>query len=358
MKTLKEFDFQNKRVLVRCDFNVPLDEKGNILDDFKIKKTIPTIEYLRSKNAKIILMSHLAEPKGVVVESMRLYPVQKRLSEILGIFIKKADDCIGEQVKEIVSDISNGEILLLENLRFHQEEKENNQDFAKELASLGDIYINDAFAVSHREHASLVSVPKYLPSGIGFLFEKEIDVLKGLVEDPKRPLIVIIGGTKVETKAKLIEKFSEVADWILVSGLIQKEINEKGLKFTNQKKIISPVGDLAALDINEESVKMFQEKIKFSKTIFWNGPFGKIEQKEYAIGSRAIADAIINSGAFSVVGGGETIEFINKLNLGDKFNYVSSGGGAMLDFLADGTLPGIIALKKSEPRPIESGEKL
>jgi phosphoglycerate kinase len=344
MKTLEDFDFQNKRVLVRCDFNVPLDEKGNILDDFKIKKTIPTIEYLREKEAKVILMSHLAEPGGVVVENLRLDSVQKRLSEILGIFVKKTDDCIGEQTQKKVSDLLNGEILLLENLRFHKEEKENNQDFAKEIASFGDIYINDAFAVSHRNHASLVGVPKYLPSGIGFLFEKEISVLKNLVEDPQRPLIVIIGGTKVETKSKLIEKFSEVADWILVSGLIQKEIDEKGLKFTNQKRIISPVGDLASLDIDQESIKIFKEKIKLSKTIFWNGPFGKIEEKEYAIGSRAIANAIIESGAFSVVGGGETIEFINKLNLGDKFNYVSSGGGAMLDFLADGTLPAIEAL--------------
>jgi 3-phosphoglycerate kinase len=344
MKTLKEFDFQNKRVLVRCDFNIPLSNEGNILDDFKIKKTIPTIEYLSRKGAKIILMSHLGEPKGAVAEKLRLTSVKKRLSEILNFSVEKTDDCIGKKVKEKISSMSEGEMILLENLRFHQEEKENNQDFAKELASLGDIYVNEAFAVSHRSHASIVGVPKYLPACVGFLFEKEISVLKELVENPKKPLVVIIGGTKVETKSKLIDKFSEVADWVLVSGLIQKEINEKKLKFKNQEKIVFPVGDLAAMDINLESVKIFEEKIKFSKTIFWNGPFGKVEQEEYVSGTKAIAKAIIDSGSFSVVGGGETLEFINKFNLTDKFDYVSSGGGAMLDFLVDGDLPGLSAL--------------
>jgi phosphoglycerate kinase len=344
MKDLNQFNFENRKVLVRCDFNVPLDIERNILDDFKISQSLKTINYLKENGAKIILMSHLGDPKGEIMESLRLDPIGIRLEKLLGSKIIKIDDCIGEKTKEAVGKISAGEILLLENLRFHKEEEDNDRDFAKELAGLGDIYVNEAFAVSHRAHASIVGVPKYLPSCEGFLFEKEIRVLGDLVKNPKKPLVVIIGGKKVETKARLIEKFTEAADWVLVSGLIKKEINEKGLKFNNQEKIISPMGDLAALDINPESIKIFEEKIKIAKTIFWNGPFGKIEEKKYAVGTRAIADAIIKSGAFSVAGGGETLEFVNKLGLADKFDHISSGGGAMLDFLVDGKLAGLAAL--------------
>jgi phosphoglycerate kinase len=344
MKTLKEFDLRNKKILVRCDFNVPLDERGNILDDFRLKQAFPTIGYLAEQGAKTILMSHLDSPGGKVVENLRLNPVQDWLMQYLDFSIFKTQDCIGSEVKKWVDNIKAGDILLLENLRFHKEEEENDVSFAKELASFGDIYVNEAFSVSHRKHSSVVGIPKYLPSAAGFLFEKEINILKELVENPKRPLTVIIGGKKAESKAKLIEKFSKVADWVLVSGLIQKEINDKGLKFTHQEKIISPEGNLMAPDINQETVKIFTEKINFSKTVFWNGPLGKTEEDEYVFGSKSIAEAIINSGAFSVAGGGETLQFINKLGLAEKFSHVSSGGGAMLDYLADGELPGLTAL--------------
>jgi phosphoglycerate kinase len=345
MKTLNDFDFKNKRVLVRCDFNVPLNEEGNILDTFRIEKTIPTINYLREKKAKIILMSHLGDPEGKIVENLKLLPVQKKLSEILNFKVAMAADCVGQEVKTMVLNMQPGEILLLENLRFHREEKENDPTFAKDLASLGEVYINECFSVSHRKHASVVGVPEILPAGIGLLFQKEIEILRQLLESPSRPLVVVIGGKKVETKAALIEKFTDVADWVLVSGLIQKEINEKGLKFKNRQKIVSPIGDLAALDINQESIKIFSEKIEIAKTVFWNGPFGKTEDEKYANGTRAIAGAIIESGAFSIIGGGETLEFVNRLGLIEKFNHVSSGGGAMLDFLSDGDLPGLDALK-------------
>jgi phosphoglycerate kinase len=345
MKTLKEFDFQNKKVLVRCDFNVPLDERGNILDDFRLKQAIPTIGYLAEKGAKTILMSHLDSPGGKVVENLRLNPVQDWLMQYLDFSIAKTQDCVGAEVKEWANNMKAGDILLLENLRFHKEEEENDDNFAKELAGLGELYVNEAFSVSHRKHASVVGIPKHLPSAAGFLFEREINILKELVENPKRPLTVIIGGKKAESKAKLIEKFSKVADWVLVSGLVQKEINEKGLKFSHQEKIISPKGNLEAFDLNQETVKIFTEKINSSKTVFWNGPLGKTEDYEYVFGSKSIAQAIINSGAYSVAGGGETLEFINKLGLAEKFNHVSSGGGAMLDYLADGELPGLTALK-------------
>jgi 3-phosphoglycerate kinase len=344
MKSLNQLNFENKKALVRCDFNVPLDEKGNVSDDFRIKEALPSIKYLLASGAKVILMSHLGEPEGKFVSSLSLAPVSKKLSSFLNIPVDMASDCVGEEVEQRVAAMNGGNILLLENLRFHKEEKENDSDFAKKLARLGDIYVNEAFSVSHRKHASIVGVPEFLPSCAGLLFEKEIKILRGLIDKPRRPLVVIIGGKKVETKAALIEKFAQVADWVLVSGLIQKEINEKDLKFKNAEKMIPPVGDLAALDINQESVKIFDEKIKTAKMIFWNGPFGKTEDERYASGTKAIADAIINSQAYSVIGGGETLEFFNKLGLIEKFNHVSSGGGAMLDFLTDGRLPGIEAL--------------
>jgi 3-phosphoglycerate kinase len=348
MKDLNQFNLENKRVLVRCDFNVPLNEEGNILDDFRIRQSLGTIKYLANKGAKIILMSHLGDPQKETEKSqLKKYSlnfVVKRLEELLDKKIYFLNDCVGLEVEKKVKDLEPGQIVLLENLRFHEEEEKNDSDFAKALANLGDIYVNEAFSVSHRSHASIVGIPKYLPSCAGFLFEKEISVLRGLVENPKRPLVVIIGGKKVETKSGLIEKFAQVADWVLISGLIKKEINEKRLKFSNEEKIVFPSGDLAALDINTETIKKLEEKIVLAKTVFWNGPFGMTEEEEYAVGSKAITDAIIKSGAFSVIGGGETLEFVNRLGLIDKFSHVSTGGGAMMVFLSGEKLSGVEAL--------------
>ena len=346
MKTLNDFDFREKRVLVRCDLDVSLDEQGNVLEGFRIEKTVPTIKYLIKNEAKVILIGHLGRPAGQVVENLKLNPVRIKLSQLLGLPIAMAHDCVGPEVEKMANEMKVGDILMLENLRFHKEEEENNEFFAKELAKLGDIYINDAFATCHRNHASITTLAKLLPAGAGFLLEEEIKALEKMMENPEKPLIAIIGGKKIETKAKFINKISEIADFILISGLLKKEIDEKGTILSHMEKIVQPIDEKEeGKDIGYGTVKLFREKIKIAKTIFWNGPFGKIEDERFVSGTKDIAEAIIESGAFSVVGGGETVEFINKLNLISKFNHVSTGGGAMLAFLVGDEMPGIEALK-------------
>lgn len=388
MKTLRDFNVKNKRVLVRCDFNVPLDERGQISDDFRIKQTIPTIEYLIKKGAKVILMSHLGDPEGEIVENLRLTPVQEKLMEYLDLSVTKANDCIGDEVKEWISQMQAGEILLLENLRFHKEEEEADLNFAKELAKLGDIYINDAFGASHRSHASIVGIPEYLPSGMGFLLEKEIKILSKMKESPWRPLIVIIGGAKISTKIKLIEQFLEKADHLILGGEIantvligkgislgeglfeEKDIIKKieKIDLTNPK-LHMPVDGIISLekmdedylregaigkvrreekvfDIGPETIKIFSKIIKEAKMIFWNGPLGMVEDKKYENGTKEIAQNIVrNYSAFKVVGGGETISALKKFNLLERFDHISTGGGAMLEFLAGEELPGLEVLK-------------
>lgn len=344
MKKLKNFNFKGKRVLVRCDFNVPLSKEGKILDDFRIKQTIPTIKYLIKKKGKIILMSHLGRPEGKVVESLRLTPIQEELKKYLGISIVKTSDCVGKEVEEWSKKIKPGEVLLLENLRFHKEEEEGEENFTKNLAKLGDIFVNEAFSVCHRNHCSVVGITKYLPSFPGFLLEKEVKILSQIIKNPKRPLVVIIGGSKVEDKAKVVEKFSEIGDWVLVGSLVAKEIKEKRVKVKNLEKIIFPISDEGELDLNKATIESFKEKINLAKTIFWAGPLGKIEEERYQKGTKEIVKAIIESKAFSVIGGGDTVEFINKIGLIEKFNHVSIGGGAMLEFLAGEEMPGLKAL--------------
>jgi len=344
MKLLKDFNFKGKRVLVRCDFNVPLSPEGEILDDFRIKETIPTIEYLIKKEAKIILMSHLGKPEGKVVGNLRMDKVQEKLMEYLDLSIVKAKDCVGKEIENWVKEMADGEILLLENLRFHKEEEENDENFAKALAKLGEIYVNEAFACSHRPHASIVSLPKYLPSAAGFLLEKEIKSLNKITGNPAKPLISIFGGDDPDFKA--IDKISNTADWILVGELIGKEIEKDNTKLKYPEKVIKPVDGVdGRKDIGPKTMKLFKEKIFQAKTIFWSGPLGKIEEERFQKGTKEIARAIIESGSFSVIGGGETIEFINKLGLIDKFNHVSTGGSALLTYLAGEKLPGIEALK-------------
>lgn len=381
LRTIKELDINNKRVLVRCDFNVPLNKKGEIEDDFRIKETLPTIDYLIKNKAKIILMSHLGDLP------LRLDPIQERLKQYLGINIKKASDCLGRKVENYVSKMKEGDVLLLENLRFHKEEKENDEKFARELSKLGDIYLNDAFGVSHRAHASIAGPPKYLPAGAGLLLEKEIKILSRVLEDPWRPLIVIIGGVKIESKIKVIKQFLEKADHLLIGGKIANailivkgicvgkpwpsdEAIEEVEKFnlTSTKlhlpvdAILSPDktgqvyiresapgkvrNDELLLDIGPETIKMFSKIIKTAKMIVWSGPMGHFEQPLFEKGTQQIAEQIArNHRAFKVAGGGDTLFALSKFGLRDKFDHVSTGGGAMLSFLGNEELPGLKALE-------------
>jgi len=386
MKTVRDFNFKNKRVLLRCDFNVPLDERGVILDDFRIKQTIPTIEYLIEKGAKIILMSHLGKPEGKVVENLRLTPVQEKLMEYLDISITKAPDCLGKEIEDWISEMQPGEILLLENLRFHKEEEENKENFTKSLASLADIYINDAFSACHRTHASIVGIPKYLPSCIGLLLEKEIKILSKILQDPWRPLVIIIGGAKND-KINFLFHFLEKTDHLLLGGkiantiliakgislgkeLLEKEIINivKKIELTDPKLHL-PIDGIITLenltenhcreggvgsvrreemiyDIGPETIKIFSKIIKSAKMIFWAGPMGMFENEKFEKGTKEIAESIIrNHSAFRIAGGGETITALNKFGLLDKFDYISTGGGAMLSFLSGERLPGLEVLE-------------
>ncbi len=384
MKFLKDFDFKNKRVLVRVDFNVPLgdDKKVDNKEDWRIKTVLPTINYLLDQDAKIILLSHLGRPNGKIVENLRLDPIAKRLKELLNKEIIKLDDCIGEDIKERVSNIESGEIILLENLRFHKEEENNDSDFAKKLASYGEIYINDAFSVSHRAHASLVGIPNYLLSCAGLLLEKEIKTLSNVLDKAERPLVVVVGGAKISTKIKFIEEFLTKADNLLLGGAlantviaakgfaIGRSVVEGGMikeiekmELTNIKlnlpidavasvdssgnasSRIVPIGKTneneMVLDIGPDTVLLYNKIISQAKTVIWNGPMGLIETDKFIHGSKEIAKSIAKSDTFSIVGGGDSIFLLEKMNLSDKIDHISTGGGAMLKFLIGDKLPAI-----------------
>lgn len=357
MKNIRDFDVKNKRVLVRCDFNVPLDPDGGILNDFRIRETVLTLRYLISQGAKIILMSHLGDPEGEVVERLRMDKIQERLITILNsepelnkpVAVLKTDDCVGKEIEKLSKKINPGEILLLENLRFHKEEKENDENFAKELSKLGDIYINDAFGTCHRSHASIVGVPKHLKdSGMGLLLGKEISALDKISNNPQKPLVVLIGGAKVETKVKFIDKISEIADFVLLGGLLKREIENNKIEFKNPQKIImqvEPVEGDCEKDIGPETIKVFKEKIKTAKTIFFNGVMGQIEDPRFEYGTKEILRVIADSDAYSVVGGGEMAIMVDKMGISNKLNHVSTGGGAMLAYLSGEELPGLVALR-------------
>jgi len=359
-KILKDINVKNKRVLLRVNFDLPIDENGKISDTFRLKESLPTINYLIKQNCKVILISHLGRP---AVKKLSLKPIAKILSK----FLKKEVLFASDPKK-----MKFGDVLLLENIRFDKREEENNPEFAKELAKLGDIYINDAFAVSHRKHASIVSIPKLLPSAAGFLLEKEIKELNKILKNPKRPLIAIIGGAKISTKIKVINKFLKIADKVLVGGALANNIfafqgfdmgksviDKKSFKEVKRINFNPPAGgpklflpvDLEnrggkALDIGSKTIKLFCELVKNARTIVWNGPMGLIEQKPFDKGTRELINCIAKSRAHSVAGGGDTIAFINKIHKEKDFNHLSTGGGAMLDYLANETLSGIEALKK------------
>lgn len=379
LKTIKDINVKNKRVLMRVDFNVPLEGKEKIA---KIKAAMPTLKYLIKQESKIILISHLGRPKGKIVKELRLNSVANELEKLLRKEVRKLDSIIGKEVEQVVEKMKPGEIVMLENIRFYPEEEKNSPKFAKELSKLGDIFINEAFAVSHRKHASIIGITKYLPSVAGPLFEQEIKELNKVLRNPKRPLVVIIGGVKVATKIKVIEKFLKRADKLIIGGALPntifaaRDINvgqsfvEKDMfKVVEELDLESPKIQLptdfvcqnseivirginavkeneSILDMGPRTVKLFLESIKDTKTIVWNGPLGLIEKKPFDKASEILAKAIAQSRAYSIVGGGDTAAFIRKLGLEKKFNYVSTGGGAMLEYLANETLPGIEALNK------------
>ena len=383
LKVIKDISVCGKRVLIRVDFNIPFtNTKIDKSELWKLEAVIPTLKYLIKKEARIILITHLGRSKEKVVKELRLDPIAKKLEYLLKRKVRKIDCVIGKRAQEAVNKMRSGDILMLENVRFCPEEEKNSTKFAKELAKLGDVFINEAFAVSHRKHASITGVPKYLPAAAGMLFEKEIKELNKILHKPKRPLVIIIGGAKIITKIKIIKKSLERADKLLLGGALAdtifaakglglgKSLVEKGMfKIVNDldmdnSKLELPVDfvcqDLeisikginavkkneSVFDIGPRTVGLFLESIKKAKTIVWNGPLGLIEKEPFDRGSEFIARAIAKSRAYSIVGGGDTAAFIKKLKLEKKINYISTGGGAMLEYLANETLPGIEVLRK------------
>ena len=380
MKTIEEIqNLKNKKILVRVDFNVPVGGDGIVdnKEDWRIRAALPTIKYLLEKKAKVILMSHLGRPEtsreftsGVAVDSRlrgndnndgnnkySLKPVAKRLEELLNREVKFVDDCIGDKVERSVSKIKAGEIIMLENLRFYREEKNNDEEFARKLAGLADIYINNAFSVSHREHASVCAITKFLPSYAGLLLEKEIETLSDAMSNPKQPAIAIIGGAKVQTKLPVIEYLLDKFDNILVGGVVANEmLNDKAKKHTlapSQKKNNSIVKlpsdfvwkDNEKLDIGLKTAKEYSKIISDSKTIIWNGPMGLFEKEDFSLGTKAISEAVAKAEGCTIIGGGDTIAAVHKFSDLEKIDYICTGGGAMLEFLAGKRLPGLKVLE-------------
>jgi len=388
-KSIKDLDIAGKRVLIRVDFNVPLDKDLKITDDSRIRAALPTIKYALRNRAKLILMSHLGRPKGEAKPEFSLDPVAKRLSELLGEPVKMLKDCIGDEVKQAVSDMVDGDIVMFENLRFHKQEEKNDPEFAKELASFGDLFINDAFGTCHRAHASTEGITHYLESASGFLVEKEIEYFQRVITAPEKPFTFLLGGAKVADKIPVIENMMDKANAILIGGAMAytfmkvkgvdigssrveeemvdtaKTILEKAA--TKGVDILLPVDHVVTdnietalnvkitdnesieegwigVDIGPKTIKLFSNKLIESKTIVWNGPVGIFENDKFASGTKALADAIAGSDATSIIGGGDTAAAVAKFGVGDKMSHISTGGGASLEYLEGKVLPGIAAL--------------
>ncbi len=385
MRSVKEADVAGKCVLVRVDFNVPL-KNGKISDDKRIRAALPTIEFLRKKKAKVILMSHLGRPDGKIAEDLRLGPVALHLSKLLKHPVHYVFDCIGAEIEDTVRGLHEGDVLLLENLRFYPEEEANDIGFAQKLAALADVYVNDAFGVSHRAHTSVHAITKYMPSYAGFLLQKEVDILSSLLKSPKRPFIAIMGGAKVSDKIGVIENLLKKVDAILIGGAMMftfykalgYEVGKskfeadkislaKSLLKKGKRKIVLPTDMIIAsssdkkgrvcsankipkntmgLDIGPETQAVYAEIISEAKTVFWNGPMGLFEKKSFAKGTFAVAKAMAKAKAVTVVGGGDSVAAVERLKL--KFTHVSTGGGASLELLEGRKLPGIAALDENK----------
>lgn len=357
---IKKANLKGRRVLARVDFNVPV-KNGKVGEDFRIKKTLPTIKLLQNKGAKIIILSHFGENRD------SLKPVANYLKKRLKNF-KFIPTIFGKAAEKTISQMKNGDILMPENLRTNPGEEKNDDNFAKKLASLGNVYVNEAFSVSHRKHASIVGIPKYLPSFAGLLFEKEVKNLEKAFK-PRHPFLFILGGIKFESKLGVLERFLKIADKIFIGGALANNfLKLKGIdidksicdekvsvkKYLNNPKIVLPIDfkkkDGIVLDIGPKSIKKLSDLIKKAKFILWNGPMGDFEEKKFATGTFEIAELIANSRAVSIVGGGDTIAVATRAGVVKKFSFVSTGGGAMLEFLAKRTLPGIEAILKSKKR--------
>ena len=391
LNTIREADLANKRVLIRVDFNVPLKE-GKVTDATRIVAALPTINYiLEQPGTSLVVMSHFGRPKGKKNPDFSMVPVGKKFEELLGRPVKVASDVIGEEVKKEVEALKAGEVLLLENCRFYPDEEANNPEFAKELASFGDIYVNDAFGTAHRAHASTEGVAHYLPAYAGFLIEKEVKFMAPLLENPEKPFVAIIGGSKVSSKISVLESLVKTCDAIVIGGgmaytflkvqghqigksLVEDDYLETAKNFlaAAQKKgvkVILPVdhicaaefaedakpvavdsieipADLMGMDIGPKTTKAIVDELKDAKSVVWNGPMGVFEFASFAKGTEAVAKALAASKATTVVGGGDSVAAINKFGLADKISHVSTGGGASLEFLEGKVLPGIKALEK------------
>ncbi|MCC5663310.1 phosphoglycerate kinase [Nostoc sp. CHAB 5784] len=392
LASLSSADISGKRALVRVDFNVPVDDQGNITDDTRIRAALPTIRDLTQKGAKVILASHFGRPKGVD-DKLRLTPVAKRLSELLGQEVVKTDDSIGDEVASEVGALQNGQVLLLENVRFYPEEEKNDPEFAKKLAANADFYVNDAFGTAHRAHASTEGVTKFLsPSVAGYLVEKELQYLQNAIENPQRPLAAIIGGSKVSSKIGVIETLLEKCDKLIIGGgmiftfykarglnigkslveddklelakSLEAKAKERGVTFLLPTDIVSAdkfapdanattvsieniPNDGIGLDIGPDSVKVFQDALADTKTVIWNGPMGVFEFDKFAVGTEAIAHTLAEigkTGTTTIIGGGDSVAAVEKVGLADQMSHISTGGGASLELLEGKVLPGIAAL--------------
>lgn len=387
--TIKDVEVAGKRVLVRVDFNVPLDLKtGEITDDSRIKATLPTIRYLIEREARVILMSHMGRPKGKFVKELSLAGVARRLSQILGQPVKMAPDCIGPEVEKSVAALTSKDVLLLENLRFYPDEENGSTSFAEALARLGDLFVNDAFGTSHRAHASISVIAKYLPAVAGFLLEKEISFLGRTLENPARPFAALVGGAKISDKVKMLERIGNIVDYLIIGGgmagtflkaqqyeigkslfepnhmeLVTKLLKKAG---ENHLKIFTPSDVVVAdridstenqvvlinnipaekmiVDIGPQTVKEFSEALKICKTVFWNGPMGVYEYPQSQTGTHAMATLLAGLEATTVIGGGSTAEVVTEMGLADKMTFVSTGGGASMSFVSGEKLPGVEAL--------------
>lgn len=387
-KSVKDIDVSGKRVFVRVDFNVPL-ENGVITDDTRIRETVPTIRYLAEQGAKVILASHLGRPKGAVVEEMRLTPAAARLSELLGKPVAKADEAVGPAAQAAVDKLQNGDVLLLENVRFYPGEEKNDPELAKQFAALADIYVNDAFGAAHRAHASTEGIARLLPAVSGLLMEKELAVLGKALFNPDRPFTAIVGGAKVKDKIDVINKLLEIADNVIIGGglsytflkaqgyeigksLVDNEKLDVALGFIEKAKergvtFLMPVdivvadkfgadantrivgidaipADWEGIDIGPKTREIYADAIRSSKLVVWNGPMGVFEIEPFSHGTRAVAQACAETAGYTVIGGGDSAAAVEKFGLGDKMDHISTGGGASLEFMEGKALPGVVAL--------------